>query len=136
MKFDRIPRYIVVGALCAGLYNVTMIAGDWLRIHYVASTLIAFVAIVLIGYALHCLYTFSEKLSISGLVRYSAAMTLALPVSIGGMFLLRDLAHAPMWIASPTLTGLMFCWNYVATHWAVVTRALGRNKAASRGTTP
>jgi putative flippase GtrA len=85
MRFDRIPRYVVVGGLCAGLYNVVMIAGDWLRFHYAASTLVAFVLIVLVGYTLHCLYTFSEQLSLRGLLRYSAAMVLTLPFSIGGI---------------------------------------------------
>ena len=128
MRFDRIPRYVIVGGLCAAIYNVTMMAGDVLKIHYVTSTLVAFVMIVLIGYALHCLFTFSEKLNLKGFVRYTAVMSLTLPFSIGGMFLLHDLAHLPVWLASPTLTGLLFCWNFVATHWAVVTRTLGRGK--------
>ena len=84
------------------------------------------------GYALHCLYTFSEQLSVRGFARYTAAMLLTLPFSLGGMYLLRDVAHAPMWLASPFLTALMFVWNYVATHWAVVTHAFTRKKAPGR----
>ena len=130
MKFDRIPRYTIVGAICAAIYNGMMIAGDALGVHYAVSTGVAFVIIVITGYALHCLYTFSEKLSLRAFVRYTAAMLLTLPVSLGGMYLLRDLAHAPMWFASPFLTALMFCWNFVATHWAVVTQVIGRKKSA------
>ena len=130
MKFDRIPRYTIVGAICAAIYNGMMIAGDALGVHYAVSTGVAFVIIVISGYALHCLYTFSEKLSLRAFVRYTAAMLLTLPVSLGGMYLLRDLAHAPMWFASPFLTALMFCWNFVATHWAVVTQVIGRKKSA------
>ena len=130
MRFGHVPRYVVVGAFCAGLYNVIMIAGDALRVGYVWSTLFAFVLLVLVGYALHCLYTFSEKLSARGFARYTAAMLLTLPFSLGGMYLLRDLAHAPMWFASPCLTAVLFCWNFVAAHWAVVTQAIGRKKAA------
>jgi putative flippase GtrA len=130
MKFDRIPRYTIVGAICAAIYNGMMIAGDALGVHYAVSTGVAFVIIVAAGYALHCLYTFSEKLSLRAFARYTAAMLLTLPVSLGGMYLLRDLAHAPMWFASPFLTALMFCWNFVATHWAVVTQAIGRKKTA------
>jgi putative flippase GtrA len=128
MKLDRIPRYVIVGAFCAGIYNVTMIAGDALGINYVVSTLVAFVVIVLVGYALHCLYTFSEKLSLIGLARYTGAQMLTLPFSIGGMFALHSLAGLPIWIATPLLTGLLFCWNFVATHWALVTRTFGRGK--------
>jgi len=130
MKFNRIPRYTVVGALCAGIYNLTMIVGDAVRVHYAASTMIAFVLIVVTGYLLHCLWTFSEKLSWMSFVRYAAAMTLNLPFSLGGMFLLKDLAHAPMWIASPLLTALLFGWNFLAAHWAVVSRTLGRKGGA------
>ena len=31
-------------------------------------------------------------------------------------------------LASPLLTVLLFGWNFVATRWAVVTRALARKK--------
>jgi putative flippase GtrA len=130
MKFDRIPRYTIVGAICAAIYNGMMIAGDALGVHYAVSTGVAFVIIVIAGYALHCLWTFSEKLSVRGFSRYTAAMLLTLPFSLGGMYLLRDLAHLPMWFASPLLTAVMFCWNFIATHWAVVTQTLGRKKTA------
>jgi putative flippase GtrA len=130
MKFDRIPRYTIVGAACAAIYNGMMIAGDALGVHYAVSTGVAFVIIVATGYTLHCLYTFSEKLSLLGFARYTAAMLLTLPFSLGGMYLLRDVAHLPMWFASPFLTGVMFCWNFVAAHWAVVTTAIGRKKTA------
>jgi putative flippase GtrA len=128
MKFDRIPRYTIVGAICAAIYNGMMIAGDALGVHYAVSTGVAFVIIVITGYALHCLYTFSEKLSVRGFLRYGAAMLLTLPISLGGMFLLRDLAHVPMWFASPFLTAAMFCLNFVAAHWAVVTRVMSGKK--------
>ncbi len=132
MRFDRIPRYTIVGAICAAIYNVSMIAGDAVGLHYLPATLIAFVVIVAAGYLLHCLYTFSERLSLGGFVRYTAVMALTLPLSIGAMFLLRDLAHAPMWIASPVVTVLLYGWNFVATHWAVVTRTLGGKNAAGK----
>jgi len=128
MRFGHIPRYVVVGAFCAGLYNAIMIAGDALKVSYVWSTVFAFVLLVLVGYALHCLYTFSEKLSVRGLARYTGAMLLTLPLSLGGIWLFRGLAHLPMWIASPLLTLSLFVWNFVATRWAVVTRVLGRKK--------
>ncbi len=123
--FKPIPRYVLVGAFCAGLYNAIMIAGDWARLHYVVSTIVAFVLIVVVGYVLHCKFTFSEPLSLRGFGRYTVAMLVTLPLSIGGMFVLRDLIHLPMVLASPTLTVLLFAWNYLATHWAVVTRKLG-----------
>ena len=38
MRFDRIPRYVVVGALCAGLYNLIMIVGDALGVNFGYAT--------------------------------------------------------------------------------------------------
>jgi putative flippase GtrA len=131
MRFDRIPRYAVVGALCAGLYNLIMIAGDALGAGHVSkavlnivSNTVAFVVNVAIGYTLHCKFTFSEPMSLRGLARYTAAMLLNLPLSIGGIALFNGLIRLPMWLASPLVTAFLFCWNYVATHWAVVTRVL------------
>ena len=48
MRFGHVPRYVVVGAFCAGLYNVIMNVGDALLIGYVWSTIFAFVLLVLV----------------------------------------------------------------------------------------
>jgi putative flippase GtrA len=128
VRFDRIPRYALVGALCAGLYNVIMIAGDAAGVNFVLSSVFAFAVNVAVGYTLHCRFTFSEPMTVRGLARYTAAMLLNLPLSIGGVWLLHGVLRAPMWLASPVVTALLFIWNYVATHWAVVTRALSRKK--------
>jgi putative flippase GtrA len=130
VRFDRIPRYALVGALCAGLYNLIMIAGDAIGVNFVASSVFAFVVNVLVGYTLHCRFTFSERMTARGLARYTAAMLLNLPLSVGGIWLLHGVLRLPMWLASPLVTALLFVWNYVATHWAVVTRALTRKKGA------
>ena len=128
MRFGHVPRYVLVGGFCAGLYNVFMIAADWAGVGYVAATVVAFVGLVLIGYVLHCRFTFSERMSIRGLVRYTAAMLLTLPLSLAVMFALKGVIHLPMWAASPLLTVVMFAWNFLATRWAVVTRVLMRKK--------
>jgi len=128
MRFGHVPRYVLVGGFCAGLYNVFMIAADWAGVGYVAATVVAFAGLVLIGYVLHCRFTFSERMSIRGLVRYTAAMLLTLPLSLAVMFALKGVIHLPMWAASPLLTVVMFAWNFLATRWAVVTRVLMRKK--------
>lgn len=136
MRFDRIPRYVVVGALCAGLYNLIMIGGDALGVNFVISTIFAFMVNVAVGYTLHCLFTFSERMRLAGLARYSAAMLLNLPLSIAGIWLLNGVLRLPMWLASPLVTAFLFAWNYVATHWAVVTRVLTGKKGAEGQSAP
>ena len=136
MRFDAIPRYVLVGGLCAGLYNLIMIAGDALGVNFVASTGFAFVVNVLVGYTLHCRFTFSEPMTWRGFARYTAAMLLNLPLSVVGIWLLNGVVRLPMWVASPLVTVLLFCWNYVATHWAVVTRVLSGKKGAERQAAP
>lgn len=133
MRFDRVPRYVVVGALCAGLYNLIMIAGDARGVNPFAATVVAFVINVLVGYTLHCRFTFSEPMSWQGLARYTAAMLLNLPLSVVGIWLLNGVARLPMWLAAPLLTALLFVWNYVAAHWAVVARVLSGKKGAQEG---
>jgi putative flippase GtrA len=122
--FHRIPRYIVVGALCAVIYNIFMVLGDAIGVHYLWSTVVAFIALVLLGYLLHCRFTFSQPMSLSGLARYAAAMALTLPLSAGGMYVLRDLLRVPMTAAAPTVTVSLFVWNYLAARWAVIARRL------------
>jgi putative flippase GtrA len=107
-----------------------MIVGDRLGVNYVAANLVAFVINVLVGYALHCWYTFSQRMSVTGLARYTLAMLIALPLSLFGMYVLKGLAHLPMLIASPAVTALLFVWNYLATHWAVFTRSFFRRRRA------
>jgi putative flippase GtrA len=136
VRFDRVPRYVLVGALCAGLYNLIMIAGDAAGVNFIASSSFAFVVNVLVGYVLHCRFTFSEPMTARGLARYTAAMLLNLPLSIGGVWLLHGVIRLPMWLASPLVTAFLFAWNYAATHWAVVSRVLTRKKDPAGGLAP
>ena len=48
-----IGRFFMVGLTCALLHNAIMIAGDWLGLHYVASSFISFAIVVVVGYRLH-----------------------------------------------------------------------------------
>jgi putative flippase GtrA len=75
-------------------------------------------------------------MTLAGLARYTAAMLLNLPLSIGGIWVLHGALRLPMWLASPLVTAFLFAWNYVATHWAVVTRTLTRKKDAAGGLAP
>ncbi len=114
------PRYLVVGATCAALHNAIMIAGDLFGLHYVASTLVSFVIVVLCGYGLHSTFTFGRALSVNALWRYALGMAANLPGSIVLMFLLCSLAGLPVAIAAPATTVILFVWNFAMSHWAIV----------------
>ncbi len=114
------PRYLVVGAACAVLHNVIMITGDLLGLHYVASTLVSFVIVVLCGYGLHSTFTFGRELSVSSLWRYALGMAANLPGSIVLMFVFCDLAGIAVAVAAPATTVVLFVWNFVMSHWAIV----------------
>jgi putative flippase GtrA len=117
--FNRLPRYAIVGAICAGLYNGVMIGGAAIHVHYVISTLVAYVLVVAVGYWLHCSFTFSQTFGWRSLGRYVMVTAVNVPVSIGLMWVLHDLAKLPMLVASPTLTLMLVVWNYLASRWAI-----------------
>lgn len=108
-----IPRYLVVGALCALVGNAILIAFDYLGIHYVVSCLVAFVITVVIAYGLHTHWTFGADRSVRGLIRYSAAMTMNLPLSLGLLFLLVTVGGLKMAFAAPAMTVLQTAFNYL-----------------------
>jgi putative flippase GtrA len=121
-----VPRYLAVGATCAILHNVIMIAGDFVGLHYVASTLVSFVIVVLCGYGLHSTFTFGRDLSLSSLWRYALGMAANLPGSLVLMFVLCSLAGIPVVVAAPATTVILFLWNFAVSHWAIVANPAAR----------
>src|SRR5581483_1875386 len=97
-------RYLLVGCACAVLHNAIMIGCDFLGIHYVISSMISYVIVVLFGYALHSRFTFERHPSASSLFRYAAGMAANYPGSIALMFVFCDLAGQPVWLAAPLTT--------------------------------
>jgi len=118
-----VGRFFTVGLACALLHNAIMIAGDWAGLHYVVSSLISFVIVVLVGYWLHSGWTFpgAERGRVT-LARYTLTMALNLPLSIAGMFLFVDLLGFTVPIAAPTVTVLLAAFNFVAGRWALRVR--------------
>lgn len=113
-------RYVIVGSTCAALHNAIMIGCDFLGIHYLISSMISYVIVVLCGYALHSRFTFEQSPSASSLFRYAAGMATNYPGSIVLMFVFCGLASQPVWVAAPLTTLLLFLWNFVTSRWAIV----------------
>ena len=118
-----VGRFFTVGLVCALLHNAIMIGGDWAGLHYVASSLISFAIVVLVGYWLHSGWTFpgAERGRVT-LARYALTMALNLPLSLAGMFLFVDLLGFTVPIAAPAVTVLLAAFNFVAGRWALRVR--------------
>jgi putative flippase GtrA len=108
-----IPRYLIVGAVCALLSNAILITFDHFGIHYLVSCFVAFAVTVIIAYGLHTHWTFGAQRSREGLVRYAAAMAVNLPVPVGLLFVLVTLANMRMAIAAPLATIMQTGFNYI-----------------------
>ncbi len=115
-----LARFFTVGLACALLHNAIMIAGDWLGLHYVASSFISFAIVVVLGYLLHSGWTFRAVVrSGPSFARYALVASANLPLSLAGMFLFVDLLGFSVPIASPLVTVLLFVMNYVGNRWAL-----------------
>ncbi len=118
-----VGRFFSVGLLCALLHNAIMIGGDWLGLHYVASSFVSFAIVVLAGYWLHSSWTFpgAQRGGMS-FARYTLTMALNLPLSLAGMFVLVDLVGLGVPIAAPAVTVMLAAFNFVGGRWALRAR--------------
>lgn len=115
-----VGRFFAVGLACALLHNAIMIGGDWLGLHYVASSFVSFAIVVVVGYWLHSGWTFpGAARGRTPFVRYALTMAANLPVSIAGMFVFVDLAGLPVSVASPIVTVLLAAFNFLGSRWAL-----------------
>ncbi len=113
-------RYMAVGAICAVLNNLFLIGIVAAGLDYLRGLLVVCLPMLAIGFALHSWYTFEKRPSFVAFLRYSVAILANYPFWIGSLFVLCDLAHLPIYIASPLATLFLFVWNYLATHWAIL----------------
>ncbi len=117
-------RYLAVGATCAVVNNLLLIGIVLAGLDYLRGLFVVSIPMLAIGFALHCLITFEAKPRLGAFLRYSAAILINYPLWIGSLFLSCDVAHLPIYVASPLATLFLFLWNYLATHWAIL-RSVG-----------
>ena len=115
-------RYLSVGLLCALTHNVIMIGADYAGLHYIFATFISFLVLTPMGYLLHCRFTFRQALSLSGFLRFSGGIISAYPLSLGLMVLFCSILEWRVLVAAPLTTVLLFAYNYISAHWAIVRR--------------
>jgi putative flippase GtrA len=114
----RLPRFIIVGGVCAVLSNVTVIVLVRHGFGSIVASLIAFGPVLLIGYALHSFFTFGALPSRLSFGRYTLAMLANFPLWVASLGLFSDLLKIPVAIVGPATTLLIFVWNYLSARWA------------------
>jgi putative flippase GtrA len=127
----RSVRYTAIGAVCATINNLIIIAGDLLHIHYTVGVMAAFFVTTPLGYLLHCAFTFNATPSLQRFARFASGLATALPLSLLLMAIFCSGLHMRVAIASPATTVLLFIWNYACARWAIRGSG-GRNKDARR----
>lgn len=115
-------RYTTVGAFCALTYNLIMIAGDLAGLHYLPASILAFAVLAPLGYGLHCRFTFRRASTIDGFFRFTGGLALGYPISLGLMALFCSVLSLPVLAGAPLTTLILFVFNYVSAHWAIMRR--------------
>jgi putative flippase GtrA len=115
----RPARYLVVGAACALLNNILVIAFAYYGAGYALATALAFGPVLAFGYGAHTMFTFGASASFASFGRYTLAMLANYPLWIAALFVQCDLLGLPVAAAAPTTTALVFLFNYVSAGWAL-----------------
>ena len=122
----RLSRFALVGALCAILSNVAVIALAHHGFGSLVASLLAFPPVLLAGYALHSMFTFGAPLARTSFVRYALAMLANFPLWAAALYVFGDLLKVPITVVAPAATLLIFLWNYIAARWAFLPQPLER----------
>jgi putative flippase GtrA len=119
---ERGWRYTLVGLFCVIANNAILIAVDLAGGHYLLGTVVAFLVVTPTAYGLHTYFTFKSEPSIRAFVRFSATVATTYPIIILMLALLCSGLRLPVTIAAPIASAVMFLWNFVAAHWAILPR--------------
>ena len=114
----RLPRFLVIGALCAALNNALIIGLVWTGFDPLAASLLAFPPVLALGFMLHSLLTFEATMSAAAFWRYALAMAMNFPAWSASLFIFCDLFGAPIAFAAPMTTLLLVVWNFRSARWA------------------
>ena len=117
--FARIPRYTLISFVCALLHNAVLIAADAAGLGIVACQAASAAVLLPVGFCLQSRYTFACERSWRGFACYSAALISNFPLALLVLWLSRDLAALPMWIAAPVSSIVLYCWNFATSIWAL-----------------
>jgi putative flippase GtrA len=112
------PRFAVVGGLCAVLNNVAVIGLVRYGFGSVTASIIAFGPVLLVGFALHSLFTFATQPTRLMFGRYTLAMLSNFPAWAALLYIFCDVLRVSVSLVAPGATVLIFLWNYSSSRWA------------------
>ena len=117
---ERGWRYTLVGLICAVTNYVIVLGVDALGGHYLLGVFLGFLVVTPMGYALHCLFTFDEPVSIRAFLRFTATVITSYPIAVGLLAILCSGLNLSVAWAYPIAVVGMFAWNFAAAHWAIL----------------
>lgn len=116
----------MVGALCALLANLAVITLVERGFGSLVASALAFGPVLITGYALHSMFTFSTPPSRGSFIRYTLVTLSNFPLWAAGLYLFGDVLRLPIVVVAPAVTLLMFLWTYLGARWAFVRHRLER----------
>jgi hypothetical protein len=117
-------RYGAVSLFCFLFNNLLLIALDSLGLALWLTLLVSAATMILLGFVLQALITFSVPLSWAALGRYTLVMLPNIPAAYILLWLLRVWLMVPMHFSAPIVTTLMLIWNGLGSWWALRRRQM------------
>jgi putative flippase GtrA len=126
-----VPRYLVVGGLCALLNVAVLTGGEALHLPLAVSVAASFAVVCIVGYRLHAAVTFGAPASGQGFARYVLAMAAGLPASAVLLWLFARALGWPMPVAATVATVATLVLNFLSSRWAILTPPRSRSAGVS-----
>lgn len=118
-------RYGVVSGICLILGMVLIPSFDMIGLHYVFATVVAFAIVAVVGFLLHCCWTFDADRSWISFIRYVSAMAINIPLTVILIAIGHDLLAFSVAQSTVMALTLLSVWNFVAVRWAMLGRVSG-----------
>lgn len=115
----HLMSYGFIGAACACMSNLVVIASSLAGFKYWNAAALSFVLVTPLGYVLQSWLTFGVKLSVRRFIRFAGNVAIGALILIISLGLFNGVCGIPIWIVSPLVSVVVFCWNYAASLWAV-----------------
>ena len=112
-------RYSITAGICLLLCMTLIPLFNFWGLHYVLATCLAFCIICVVGFFLHCFWTFGVESNFKSFVRYVSTMAINLPLTIAIIAIGHDFASLSVAVSTALASMILFIWNYLSIRWAV-----------------